>query len=139
MIDRVGRFNFDSNTHALPRNRINLFLEWKFNNYIFGLNSRYIDSYVNNIPIPEASFSRGYRNKVDSSLMFDLSVDLPLSDLFTINAVDGDYELKTNFAVLNIFDNDAPRLYDAPDFSYDTRMHDPRGRMLSIHSELVRK
>ena len=139
MIDRVGRFNFDSNTHALPRNRINLFLEWKFNNYIFGLNSRYIDSYVNNIPIPEASFSRGYRNKVDSSLMFDLSVDLPLSDLFTINAVDGDYELKTNFAVLNIFDNNAPRLYDAPDFSYDTRMHDPRGRMLSIQFELVRK
>ena len=71
--------------------------------------------------------------------MFDLSVDLPLSDLFTINAVDGDYELKTNFAVLNIFDNDAPRLYDAPDFSYDTRMHDPRGRMLSIQFELVRK
>ena len=55
------------------KNRINSFLKWRFNNYIFGLNARYIDSYVNNITIPQASIDRGYSNKVDSSLMFDLS------------------------------------------------------------------
>ena len=26
----------------------------------------------------------------------------------------------------------APRLYDAPDFSFDTRVHDPRGRIVGI-------
>ena len=72
-------------------------------------------------------------------LLFDLSVDLPLSDLFTIDTIDGDYELKTNFAIINLFDEDAPRLYDAPDFSFDTRLHDPRGRMLSIQFELAKK
>ena len=138
-IDRVGKFNFDSHIHALPENRINSFLKWRFNNYILGLNARYIDSYVNNITIPQASIDRGYSNKVDSSLMFDLSVDLPLSEIFTINTIDGDYELKTNFAIINLFDEKAPRLYDAPDFSYDTRVHDPRGRMLSIQFELARK
>ena len=69
----------------------------------------------------------------------DFSVDLPLSDLFTIDTVGGDYELKTNFAIINLFDEDAPRLYDAPDFSFDTRVHDPRGRMLSIQFELAKK
>ena len=123
----------------MPENRINSFLKWRFNNYIFGLNARYIDSYVNNITIPQASIDRGYSNKVDSSLMFDLSVDLPLSEIFTINTIDGDYELKTNFAIINLFDEKAPRLYDAPDFSFDTRVHDPRGRMLSIQFELARK
>ena len=139
LIDRVGKFNFDSNTHALPENRINAFLNWKFNNYIFGMNARYIDGYRNNISIPQASIDRGYSNEVDSLLLFDLSVDLPLSDLFTIDTIDGDYELKTNFAIINLFDEDAPRLYDAPDFSFDTRLHDPRGRMLSIQFELAKK
>tara|TARA_B100001996_G_scaffold373966_1_gene352028 strand:- start:578 stop:3175 length:2598 start_codon:yes stop_codon:yes gene_type:complete len=139
LIDRIGKFNFDSNTHALPENRINTFLNWKFNNYIFGLNARYIDGYRNNTPIPDVSINRGYSNEVESSFLFDLSVDLPLSDLFTIDTIDGDYELKTNFAIINLFDEDAPRLYDAPDFSFDTRVHDPRGRMLSIQFELARK
>ena len=139
LIDRVGKFNFDAHTHALPENRINTFINWKFNNYIFGINTRYIDGYKNNKTIPQASIDRGYSNEIDSSFLFDLSVDLPLSDLFTINTIDGDYELKTNFAIINLFDEDAPRLYDAPDFSFDTRVHDPRGRMLSIQFEIARK
>ena len=139
LIDRVGKFNFDAHTHALPENRINTFINWKFNNYIFGINTRYIDGYKNNKTIPQSAIDRGYSNEVDSSFLFDLSVDLPLSDLFTINTADGDYELKTNFAIINLFDEDAPRLYDAPDFSFDTRVHDPRGRMLSIQFEIARK
>jgi len=139
LIDRVGKFNFDSNTHALPENRINAFIKWKFNNYIFGINTRYIDGYTNDTPIPSASIDRGYSNEVDSSFLLDFSVDLPLSDLFTIDTIGGDYELKTNFAIINLFDEDAPRLYDAPDFSFDTRVHDPRGRMLSIQFELAKK
>ena len=35
-------------------------------------------------------------------------------------------------ALINIFDESAPRLYDAPDFSFDTRVHDPRGRMINL-------
>ena len=139
LIDRVGKFNFDSNTHALPENRINAFIKWKFNNYIFGINTRYIDGYTNDTPIPQISIDRGYSNEVDSSFLLDFSVDLPLSDLFTIDTIGGDYELKTNFAIINLFDEDAPRLYDAPDFSFDTRVHDPRGRMLSIQFELAKK
>jgi hypothetical protein len=37
--------------------------------------------------------------------------------------------------VINVFDEEAPRLYDAPDFSFDTRVHDPRGRIIGISFE----
>jgi iron complex outermembrane recepter protein len=32
-------------------------------------------------------------------------------------------------------DKKAPLLYDAPDFSFDTRVHDPRGRLLNLTLE----
>ena len=43
MINRVGKFNYDTNTHSLPKNRINAFLNWKYQDYDINFNSRYID------------------------------------------------------------------------------------------------
>ena len=36
---------------------------------------------------------------------------------------------------MNAFDESAPLLYDAPDFSFDTRLHDPRGRLINLSLE----
>ncbi|GIT37077.1 MAG: hypothetical protein Ct9H300mP6_09450 [Gammaproteobacteria bacterium] len=33
---------------------------------------------------------------------------------------------------MNAFDESAPLLYDSPDFSFDTRLHDPRGRLINL-------
>ena len=130
LVNRIGKFNFDTHTHALPRNRINSFLTWKYEKYETGLNARYISSYENNRTIPESAASLGYRSKVDSFLVFDLSFKLPIGVLFNNVSLDG------KFALINLFDEDPPLLYDAPDFSFDTRVHDPRGRMLNIQFEL---
>ena len=128
--NRIGKFNFDTHTHALPRNRINSFLTWKYKEYETGFNARYISSYENNRSIPESALNLGYRSKVDSFLVFDLSFELPIGILFNDVSLDG------KFALINLFDEDPPLLYDAPDFSFDTRVHDPRGRMLNIQFEL---
>ena len=130
LVNRIGKFNFDTHTHALPRNRINSFLTWKYKEYETGLNARYISSYENNRSIPDSAASLGYRSKVDSFLVFDLSFELPIGVLFNNVSLDG------KFALINLFDEDPPLLYDAPDFSFDTRVHDPRGRMLNIQFEL---
>ena len=130
LVNRVGKFNFDANTNSLPRNRINLFLDWKFREYETGLNARYISGYINNRTIPESAKNLGYSNKVASHLVFDLSFKTPIGILFNNISLDG------KFALVNLFDESAPQLYDAPDFSFDTRTHDPRGRMLSIQFEL---
>ena len=44
-------------------------------------------------------------------------------------------DLDAKLAILNLFDKSAPRLYDAPDFSFDTRVHDPRGRIIGVSLE----
>jgi iron complex outermembrane receptor protein len=44
--------------------------------------------------------------------------------------------LDIGLGVMNAFDKKAPLLYDAPDFSFDTRVHDPRGRLINFTAEL---
>jgi iron complex outermembrane receptor protein len=127
MINRVGKFNYDTNTHSLPKNRINAFLNWKYQEYDINFNSRYIDGYSNERPINSLGTAYGYDNSVNSFLTNDLSI----KKLVRTNK--GEIDIK--LSVINVFDEEAPRLYDAPDFSFDTRVHDPRGRIIGISFE----
>lgn len=133
LINRVGRYNFDSNIHSLPKKRINSFLDWKYQDYKFGLIARHIDSYKNNRTIPESALNNGYRSKINSSLMFDLSIKRSFGNYFE------NLDLIGSLAFINLLDEKPPLLYDAPDFSFDTRVHDPRGRMINIQFELSPK
>jgi iron complex outermembrane receptor protein len=127
MINRVGKFNYDAHTHSLPKKRINAFINWNYRDYGFNLNARHIDGYSNERPITGLGLTYGYKNKVDSFLVFDFSA----SKLIKLN--NGEMDLK--FSIINIFDESAPRLYDAPDFSFDSRVHDPRGRIIGLNLE----
>ena len=127
MINRVGKFNYDTNTHSLPKNRINAFLNWKYQEYDINFNSRYIDGYSNERPINSLGTAYGYDNSVDSFLTNDLSINK------LVRTNKGEIDIK--LSVINVFDEAAPRLYDAPDFSFDTRVHDPRGRIIGISFE----
>ena len=42
----------------------------------------------------------------------------------------GDTQAVFTLGGKNVFDKEAPRVYDAANFSYDPKHHDPRGRML---------
>ena len=127
MVNRVGKFNYDADTHSLPKKRINAFINWNFRDYGFNLNARHVDGYSNERPINGLGLAYGYKNKVDSFLVFDFSA----SKLIKLN--NGEMDLK--FSIINIFDESAPRLYDAPDFSFDSRVHDPRGRIIGLNLE----
>ena len=127
MINRVGKFNYDTNTHSLPKKRINAFLNWKYQEYDINFNSRYIDGYSNERSINSLGTAYGYNNYVDSFLTNDLSI----KKLVRTNK--GEIDIK--LSIINVFDEEAPRLYDAPDFSFDTRVHDPRGRIIGISFE----
>ena len=71
MINRVGKFNYDSPTHALPRNRINLFVNWYVDGYEHVFNTRYVDSYKTLRSINSLAQSLGYDSTIDSFLVFD--------------------------------------------------------------------
>ena len=127
MINRVGKYNYDANTHSLPKKRVNIFINWDYLNYSIGLNARHIDGYKNSRPISGLGLEYGYKNRVESFLVFDLYSSKLIS---TKNGA-----LNMKFTITNIFDESAPRLYDAPDFSFDTRVHDPRGRIIGLSLE----
>jgi len=127
MVNRVGNFNFDANTHSLPKLRLNSFFSWTINDLKIGINSRYVDGYSNDRQIPSSAISLGYTNYVKSFLVHDFSITKLLK------FYSGEMEL--GIGIINAFDKQAPLLYDAPDFSFDTRVHDPRGRLINLSAE----
>ena len=127
MVNRVGNFNFDANTHSLPKLRLNSFFSWTINDLSIGINSRYVDGYSNDRQIPVSAVSLGYTNYVKSFLVHDFSITKSLQLSFG--------EIKLGMGIINAFDKKAPLLYDAPDFSFDTRVHDPRGRLINLTLE----
>lgn len=124
LINRVGKFNYDAYIHSLPKNKINLFLDWEYSEFLLNWTSRYISGYTNERQISDYAISLGYTNKVSSFLIHDLSITRP------INLKDGTINLK--FGIINLTNEPAPKLFDAPDFSFDTRLHDPTGRTFTF-------
>ncbi|MDG2346920.1 MAG: TonB-dependent receptor [SAR86 cluster bacterium] len=127
MVNRVGKFNYDAHTHSLPKIRLNTFLSWTINDLLLGMNTRYVEGYSNDRQIPASAISLGYTNYVKSFLVHDFSV----KKSFQLSLG----EMKIGLGIINAFDKKAPLLYDAPDFSFDTRVHDPRGRLINITAE----
>ena len=127
MVNRVGKFNYDAHTHSLPKLRLNTFFNWTVNNFSFGMNTRYVDGYSNERSIPTSAINLGYTNFVKSFLVHDFSI----TKSFQLSVG----ELEIGLGIMNAFDKSAPLLYDAPDFSFDTRVHDPRGRLINITAE----
>ena len=129
MVNRVGKFNYDAHTHSLPELRLNTFVSWCVNGLMLGINSRYLDGYSNKRPIPASAARLGYTNQIKAFLVHDFSA----TKLF--NFKQGDLEI--GLGIMNAFDKKAPLLYDAPDFSFDTKVHDPRGRLINFTAQFT--
>jgi hypothetical protein len=86
-----------------------------------------LDGYYNERTITGLGLTYGYENQVKSFLVHDISFGK------NIDTTRGNLNL--NLYLSNMFNKYAPRLYDAPDFSFDTRLHDPRGRILGLNIE----
>ncbi|MDA7856741.1 hypothetical protein N9A84_04010 [Gammaproteobacteria bacterium] len=127
MINRIGKFNYDTHLYSLPKNRINASLSLNMNEYDYRIAARYIDGYDNNREVTGRGLALGYTNTIESFLVIDFSIGS------YVNFKDGVINFK--ISVSNILDESAPRVYDAPDFSFDSRTHDPRGRTIGLSFE----
>ena len=97
------------------------------NKYTF--NTRYISSYDNFKSLSSRAKSLGgYSDKVDSSLMYDLGYQREIKN--------NDLNFSLNFSILNLTDQEAPKVNSQPEFSYDPRQIDPRGRIFSFGIDL---
>ena len=128
LINRVGLYNFDAHMHSIPKYKINSFIKWERMKTKVNITSRYISGYDNKTPVSSSHADLGYTNKVGSSMMFDIGVE----QYFNTNK----YDMVIGINAINVFDKNAPRLYNPPDFSFDPNVHDARGRLINLSIQL---
>ncbi len=116
-IDGVGKRNFANFGTSTPKWRLNTFVDWRREGHAINAFLRYIDSYTDD-EIQLGQGAESYR---------------PIGSFFT---VDAQYVLTLKakraptltFGTINLLNEDPPHV--ATSGGYDSKVHDPRGRLL---------
>ena len=115
-----SRNNASALANPVPEIRSNTLVGWTLNNHSANAVFRYIDSYDDQAPDGSVA------GEIDDWWVIDLQYGyrMPLFD---------DQELAITLGMLNAFDEEPPAVSgSANEFGYDTKVHDPRGRMLYV-------
>ena len=129
-IDVVGLFNHDNFARSLPETKIVLNTSLSDNNHKVSLFGRYVSDYSTTRPLSSAAKSSGFDQKIDQWITFDLQ--------YSYSFVLSGNEIRLSIGGNNILDEDVPLVYDAANFSYDPKHHDPRGRLFYFGIKLFR-
>ena len=129
-VDVVGQFNHDNFARSLPETKAVFHAALESGNNSLAMFGRYTTDYKTTRPLDATAKSRGFSQKIDSFFTVDLM------NSYTIEMNDSD--LKLSVGVTNLFDEEVPQVYDAANWSYDPKHHDPRGRMVYVGFKLSR-
>ena len=129
-IDVVGLFNHDNFARSLPETKIVLNTSLSDDNHKVSLFGRYVSDYSTTRPLSSVAKNAGFNQKIDQWITFDLQY----SYSFAISGND----IRLSIGGNNILDEDVPIVYDAANFSYDPKHHDPRGRLFYFGLKLLR-
>jgi outer membrane receptor protein involved in Fe transport len=115
-IEGAGRRNFANFGTSTPEWRANAFVSWQAERHGVDAFVRYIDSYVDDeVDIGQGSaFFRDIDSHVTVDAQYTLRLRAERAPLLT-------------FGAINLFDEDPPRVRTSG--GYDSKVHDPRGRM----------
>ncbi len=120
-IDGAGsRNNANALANPVPQIRSNTMFSWYKGNHAANAVLRYIDAYDDQAP------SGAVAGEIDEWWLVDLQYGYtaPLFD---------EHELGVTVGVLNAFDEEPPEVAGSSnEFGYDTKVHDPRGRMFYL-------
>ena len=116
--DVVGYFNYDNFVRSMPETKVNVTADWTRNNHKVALMGFYTSSYETT----RGGIPAGYSSSIDSWLTLDLQ--------YAYSFEMGGTEAILTLGAKNLTDEDAPKLFDAANFSYDPKHHDPRGQIL---------
>jgi iron complex outermembrane recepter protein len=115
-IDGAGRRNFANFGTSTPEWRSNLFMEWARERHAVNVFVRHIDSYVDD----QVALGQGpaFYRPVDSQVTLDAQYRLTLR---------AENAPTLAFGAINLLDEEPPHL--ATNGGYDSKVHDPRGRL----------
>jgi iron complex outermembrane receptor protein len=116
-IDGAGRRNFANFGTSTPEWKANAFVTWQTERHAINAFVRYIDSYVDD----EVDIGQGaaFFRPIDSQVTVDAQYTLTLR---------AERAPKLTFGAINLTDEDPPPVRTSG--GYDSKVHDPRGRML---------
>ncbi|MDB9790242.1 TonB-dependent receptor, partial [Gammaproteobacteria bacterium] len=124
MRDVVGLFNYDNFARSMPETKSVISAKLSNGDHNFAAYIRMISEYETTRALDALATSRGFSQDVDSFTTLDLrySYDMEVSG----------YDVKLSAGINNATDEAAPIVYDAANFSYDPKHHDPRGQMVFL-------
>ena len=122
--DVVGLFNHDNFARSLPETKMVLHGALQNGNHSLVAFGRWVSDYETTRALDPIAQSRGFTQDIDSFF----SVDLKYSYNFEMNNND----LLLTLGMTNALDEEVPLVYDAANWSYDAKHHDPRGRMVYV-------
>ena len=128
--DVVGLFNHDNFARSMPETKAVFHAALQNGNNRLSMFGRYTSDYRTTRPLDAIAKARGFSQSIDSFFTVDLM------DAYTIEMNDSD--LKLSVGITNLFDEEVPLVYDAANWSYDSKHHDPRGRMVYVGFKLSR-
>lgn len=116
-IDGAGRRNFANFATSMPELRANAFFNWRRDAHLVDLFVRYIDSYIDD-RVSLGQGSEAFR-KIGSQVTADVRYGYQFR---------GGEGPRLSVGVINLFDEDPPHV--ATNGGYDSKVHDPRGRVV---------
>ena len=121
-VSGAGSRNFNNFGTSVPELRFNAGLAWQKGNHSLNLFARHIDSYTDD---------QNAGQTVDSHTTFDAQYKINLGDMIGSDAVEG---LSLTVGAINFTDEDPPQVFTNGGF--DSKVHDPRGRLLYIGTDI---
>ena len=123
--DVVGLFNHDNFARSLPETKMVVSAALDAGRHTAAAFGRWVSSYETTRPVSASAAAQGFTQDIDSHFTVDLQYT------YTFDFMQAD-DLKVTLGVKNAFDEEVPQVYDAANWSYDPKHHDPRGRMYSV-------
>jgi outer membrane receptor protein involved in Fe transport len=122
LIEGAGLRNFTNFATSAPTVRGNLFLNWRLAAHGINAYLSYISAYLNDES--ELGSANEMAARIGSHLSVDLQYSLRMTDRFEIA-----------IGAINLFDARPP--YVATNGGYDSKVHDPRGRLAYLRARLA--
>ena len=116
-IDGAGRRNFANFATSVPELRANVSFNWRMNSHLVDLFVRHIDSYVDD-QVALGQGTEAFR-RIGSHTTTDLRYGYRFG---------GETGPIVSVGAINLFDRDPPHVHT--NGGYDSKVHDPRGRVL---------
>lgn len=120
--DVAGLFNHDNFARSIPETKANLALDWTKDNHSAAIIAYYVDSYETTRAVPANASA-----KIDEWVTVDVQ--------YAYNLQLDDSEAVITVGIKNVFDEEPPTVFDAANFSYDPKHHDPRGQLYYVRAK----